>query len=195
MEFTRKELYEKIWTKPMTHVAKEVGLSDVGLGKVCKKHNIPKPSLGYWAKIAHGYKIKKPRLPALEKGASDRIIIIGYVPPKPPLDEKQLDVAQREVNRVNKIIASVSVADSDEAIHSLIIRARKNFSYARTLENGILLPQCKYHLDLKVTKDSLDRALSILNGLFKLLDQCEYAIKIKKDLPSTTEVNLLGETL
>jgi len=41
VRFKRKELYEKVWSTPMTNLSKEYGLSDVGLAKICKKYNIP----------------------------------------------------------------------------------------------------------------------------------------------------------
>lgn len=41
--FTREEFYDLVWSKPMTHLAKEFRLSDVALHKICKKHGIPKP--------------------------------------------------------------------------------------------------------------------------------------------------------
>jgi len=28
----------------------EMGISDIGLAKICKRHNIPRPGLGYWGK-------------------------------------------------------------------------------------------------------------------------------------------------
>jgi hypothetical protein len=34
---TRKELYELIWSKPMTTVAKDFGVSDVWISKICKE--------------------------------------------------------------------------------------------------------------------------------------------------------------
>jgi hypothetical protein len=40
---TRNELYEKIWHTPTIKLARDFGLSDVALGKVCKKHFVPKP--------------------------------------------------------------------------------------------------------------------------------------------------------
>jgi hypothetical protein len=43
MEKSRNELYELVWAKPMTHLAKELGLSDVGLRKICVKYGIPLP--------------------------------------------------------------------------------------------------------------------------------------------------------
>jgi hypothetical protein len=34
----------------MTQLAKEFAISDVALHKVCKKHGIPNPPLGWWEK-------------------------------------------------------------------------------------------------------------------------------------------------
>jgi len=35
-KISRAELYEQVWTVPMTRLAKDYGLSDVGLAKICK---------------------------------------------------------------------------------------------------------------------------------------------------------------
>ena len=51
---TRAELYEKVWTIPMRKLAKEFGISDVGLAKLCRRHEIPLPGRGYWARIQFG---------------------------------------------------------------------------------------------------------------------------------------------
>ena len=50
----RKELHKKVWETPITRLSKEYGLSDVGFAKICKKHNIPRPPRGYWARKATG---------------------------------------------------------------------------------------------------------------------------------------------
>jgi hypothetical protein len=60
---TRAELYELVWSKPMTHVAKYFGMSDVAVRKHCVEHGIPTPPLGYWAKPAHGKTVSRPPLP------------------------------------------------------------------------------------------------------------------------------------
>jgi hypothetical protein len=38
--YTRQELYDLVWSTPMVKLAKEFGLSDVGLRKTCVKHGI-----------------------------------------------------------------------------------------------------------------------------------------------------------
>jgi len=52
--YDRAEIYDKIWSQPIQHVAKEYKVSDVYLIKVCKKLDIPRPGVGYWAKKAAG---------------------------------------------------------------------------------------------------------------------------------------------
>ena len=38
-KFNRQALYDLLWSKPKTVVAAELGLSDVGLGKICREAN------------------------------------------------------------------------------------------------------------------------------------------------------------
>lgn len=64
--YNREKIYGEIWTEPIQHVAKRYGLSDVGLAKVCRKLNIPRPGRGYWAIKAAGKPIPtRPPLPDL----------------------------------------------------------------------------------------------------------------------------------
>ncbi len=54
-EFTvvnRDQLYALVWAKPMSHIARDLGVSDVGLAKLCRRMNIPRPPQGFWARPA-----------------------------------------------------------------------------------------------------------------------------------------------
>jgi hypothetical protein len=71
---SREALYELIWSKPMTHVAKDLGISDVMLGKMCKEQLVPKPPRGYWANLGSDKKravYVKPKLPDLFQKKND----------------------------------------------------------------------------------------------------------------------------
>ena len=50
----RSKLYGTVWQQPMTKAAAELGLPDVGLTKLCRRHSIPVPPRGRWAKVAAG---------------------------------------------------------------------------------------------------------------------------------------------
>jgi hypothetical protein len=66
LTLSREDLYELVWSKPMTELAQDFGLSDVALAKRCRKLGVPIPGRGYWARVAAG---QTPRQPALRKRA------------------------------------------------------------------------------------------------------------------------------
>lgn len=76
--WNRDDLYEEVWSAPLLAVAKKYGMSDVGLGKVCRKLKIPLPGRGYWAKRAAGHVTDRTMLPVIE----DAIWVL-----KPGMDE------------------------------------------------------------------------------------------------------------
>jgi hypothetical protein len=73
--FTREEFYDLVWSKPMTHLAREFAISDVALHKICRRHDIPNPPLGWWAKKDAGKTVKQTPLPMAKAGTADKITI------------------------------------------------------------------------------------------------------------------------
>ncbi|NMM06965.1 hypothetical protein [Polaromonas sp.] len=72
MKINREDLYKRVWETPLTKLAKEFNISDVGLAKACRRSKIPTPPVGYWAKVAHGKSVPKPPLPS----ASDTSLVL-----------------------------------------------------------------------------------------------------------------------
>ncbi len=62
-QLTREQLFELVWSSPVSKVASTLELSDVGLAKHCKREGIPLPPRGYWAKHAAGRAPARPSLP------------------------------------------------------------------------------------------------------------------------------------
>ena len=69
---SREELFALVWERPATEVARELGISDVALGKLCRRLQVPKPPRGYWARVASGKTPRKPPLPAFRKEVEER---------------------------------------------------------------------------------------------------------------------------
>lgn len=63
---SRADLYELVWSKPMTDLARDFGISDVALAKRCRRLGIPVPGRGYWARVDAGQKPHRPLLPTKE---------------------------------------------------------------------------------------------------------------------------------
>ncbi|NSY70315.1 hypothetical protein G6L35_13875 [Agrobacterium tumefaciens] len=51
-----------VWSKPLSKLAQEFGVSDQGLAKACRRCQVPVPPVGYWQKLAHGKRVDQPRL-------------------------------------------------------------------------------------------------------------------------------------
>jgi len=71
-DLTREEVFLLVWGRPTQDVARELGISGVALGRLCKKLQIPKPPPGYWAKVKAGKRDKKPILKEFSESLIDR---------------------------------------------------------------------------------------------------------------------------
>jgi hypothetical protein len=63
----REQIYKDVWTEAAMHVAKRYGISGSMLARICTRLNIPRPSVGYWARSAQARKGNKPQLPPWTK--------------------------------------------------------------------------------------------------------------------------------
>lgn len=70
----------------MTHLAKELGISDVGLAKTCRRHGVPVPPRGYWAQLAAGKALPKTPLPEV---ANDYEVQLATIEPERRNEERQ----------------------------------------------------------------------------------------------------------
>lgn len=64
---SREELFALVWEKPTREVAKEFGVSDVAISKLCARLQVPKPPRGYWARVQSGKTPRQPSLPAFRE--------------------------------------------------------------------------------------------------------------------------------
>ena len=61
--WNRVDLYNEVWNQPLVKLSRKYGISDVRLGKVCRKLKIPHPGRGCWSKRAVGQEIEQKPLP------------------------------------------------------------------------------------------------------------------------------------
>lgn len=90
-EPSREELFAMVWERPSTEVARDLGISDVALTKLCRRLQVPKPSPGYWAKVRAGKEVRRPPLEAFQAERSwhirkrlkrDRVVGSIHLPPR-----------------------------------------------------------------------------------------------------------------
>ncbi|HER20251.1 MAG TPA: hypothetical protein ENO14_04300 [Chromatiales bacterium] len=71
----RAELFERVWSEPVSVLAAKWGLSDRGLAKACRRLKVPVPGRGHWAQVKVGKNVRRPVLPKLREGGGDEIVI------------------------------------------------------------------------------------------------------------------------
>lgn len=89
VRLSRDELYDLVWSTPLSRLAHDFDVSDVALAKWCKKLNVPRPGVGYWAKVQAGHRVTKRKLPKATKDLPTAIYINRIVHPsdaQPPCE-------------------------------------------------------------------------------------------------------------
>src|SRR6201997_2741458 len=109
LTLSREDLYELVWSKPMRDLAKDFGISDVGLAKRCRRLGIPVPGRGYWARVDAGQRLYRPKLPQRDPQWSDDGALT--VAPSP----NQLDVAGTDSEGNQGSESEASIAQRDDA--------------------------------------------------------------------------------
>ena len=88
----RSALYALVWAKPVTRIAAELGISDVGLAKACRRYAIPLPPRGYWAKLEACKNMERPPLP---KPEADHEVELSSQPPDEYKTRREREKADR----------------------------------------------------------------------------------------------------
>ena len=78
--FRREDLYRLVWTSPVSEIAARLGVSDVGLAKLCRRAGVPIPGRGYWARTEAGQAVEPVPLQEAPKGLPEWLRIRGAKP-------------------------------------------------------------------------------------------------------------------
>jgi hypothetical protein len=162
----RTELYDLVWLKPMTHLAKEYGLSDVGLRKICVRHGIPTPPLGYWAKLAHGKPGRQIPLPDPEGGAGEDVHLV--VRPRKITPPEVLAARQTAFGLESRPENMIEVPSRrPEDLHPVAEKIEKALWKARPDEEGFVHCDRKGLPRVEIGPGSIDRAVILIDTFIK----------------------------
>ena len=110
MGLTREDLYELVWSMPMTKAGEKLGVSDAAVRKACVKTKIPRPPQGYWL----SQRLQKRPKPALPDFSGEDLVFIN--PPvaiaKP--EETHSELPEGVLKHVEKGLRASVTAESGE---------------------------------------------------------------------------------
>lgn len=168
----REKLYEQVWTIPGARLAPLYGISDVALAKVCKRHKIPRPPRGYWARLAAGQKPRKTPLPKLRDGSPFHIL--GWNMPD-------------EVYEVNAAIPPgvaqkpSTVTEPPPSPHELVASAQTQLAAAKADQNGLLRTDPASALEVCVSVAAMPRCLALFESLIRKWDARGGSVRVTAD--------------
>ncbi len=162
---TRVELYNQVWSTPVAQLSRILGYSDVGIAKMCRKHEIPRPPRGYWAKKQAG---QSPRQVPLPDPSNNCVIEL-----RDP-DMNHFSQTPAEAAAVDR--PPIKVAETLRGCHNLVSQANEQLQGAETDQHGILITPQNPVLAIHVSKKSLRRALLLMDAILKAAEASHYEI-------------------
>lgn len=196
---TRQEMFDLLWSTPRAAVLGKLGITEVQLGLICGFHRIPRPTKAYWAQKEKGEEPRRPALPPIadpwrelitdrprrfedmplvlqgvapepiaesEEQASTPVPVAKQAPIPKPAPAPRQQPARRGPARTQRTALWSRVRRPHQAIAESVelIRAAKPVDGVVSYGGGNIL-------ELRVGRDSLERAVFILDGLVRALEK------------------------
>jgi len=176
IKIERKQLHKQVWSKPMTKLAKDYGISDVGLKKICKKLNIPTPPRGYWAKVHGGQKPNRTRLPRLKYCQDDTYYLDpqNELAPEPELG----DDARQIIDKIERI-AEIPIPKRLVRPHPLVAGALAKMKKTQPDKYNIVRIFGDSCIDIRVSRQSINRACRIANAFVRFIEKHGFELSIR----------------
>jgi hypothetical protein len=163
---SREELYELVWSIPMIRVAEKFSVSGSYMARVCSVLNVPRPEMGYWAKLEVGKAPARPALPEALPG--DQLFWSREGDPPLPRVRAVTATSAPAQPRARRVV---------NGIHGLIQGAKQHYERGYKVEEGQLLRPYKRQLvDVTASATGLDKALAFANDVFNTLESNGYRV-------------------
>lgn len=174
-DYSRKQLFDLVWSKPMTTVSSEVGLTDRGLAKICSRHKIPVPPRGYWAKVHAGAPATKPQFLELRDKSLDTISIKA-TQNDVPAELRFMRARNKEVSQ--KALESApppapGFVDQNVHIHKAVRATAKFLRTNKPDQDGAIRTTKANQFAVVVSGWTTERAIGCLNQLAIAVDVLE----------------------
>lgn len=199
---TREELYELVWSEPISKLAERFDISGPGLAKRCRRHDIPVPERGYWARLKAGKHPPRRPLPPRGHGMPEHVSVVGShhghyaprisdqallameLPPPPVFLESIEDLRDRVQKLVGRIARPGNLSSAHATIARLLEEDEARLERHRTQRYPSVFDQPLFVSPLA------RRRLRIANALFLALSRAGMRCSIAGKIPDAFTVNV-----
>ncbi len=179
--FTRKELYDLIWSEPTSSIFKKYNLSYSGLKKICTSMDIPLPKSGHWQKIQFGKAVSIEPLSSEYSGEKEITLFLKGEGDQNNLNLlSPIEILQQEIEHDFKLL--LIVPDKLTKPDELIIPAKGSLTQKRPygLHNGLAYTSSG-EISICAKPENVARALCFMDTFIKLLRARGHRIEIKNN--------------
>ena len=172
-ELTRRAMYDLVWSRPMTKVAEELGISDVALKKICDKHRVPTPPRGYWAKRDAGKPTKQIQFHSTSDPQREHIVIHGSRNNLAPEIREVLEQERERRKSKPKTASPAEVAPTvpPRDVHPAISATAKALRRAKPGADEVIGASGHGCCGIEVGAASLERTIAVLDCIARALDE------------------------
>lgn len=165
VEFTRKELYNIVWSTTLSKLTEQYAYTNDGIKKICKQFDIPMPDGSYWSKLKFNKQFKKEKLNPIFSGVDKIILTIREEGNPINVNQTPLTIRTKEIENDTKapLIVPEKLSRPD-----ILIQNTKDFYSKRKKEQYYRNDKVDI-VSISVQNEHLDRALRIMDTFIKLL--------------------------
>jgi hypothetical protein len=171
-KFNRRELFDLVWSEPLSRIATKYSISDNGLRKICKRMNIPLPQMGHWQKVQYGKSVRIPKLPDKFEG-KDEIILgekcVNENEQDSPLSQLKNRIKQIECDQRISLSVPERLTKPDILVKNTIEYYDAIKRFHRSHSSYEHYPDRKGTLNIKTSENNTQRALRIMDTIIKVL--------------------------
>lgn len=203
-QFSRKEFFDLMWSKPIKDIAPTFEMSDVGLAKICRANGIPLPGRGYWAKLQAGKAVPAAQLPPRGLGMSETIrvghdrwqerdetderLMAEEIPPAPDFPESLESLTKRVTKLVGKVAYVRDLNRTHGAIARLLADDAKRIEKLKAMTYPSSWDQPYF-----VSPYERQR-LKLVNSIFLALAKLDMVGSVQGRNPSEFSIRVVGGT-
>lgn len=175
---TREKLYEQVWAMPVMAIAERYGMTGTGLAKICKRLVVPVPPRGYWARVQAGQTVKKSPLPAPRRGQPVEHRFQRWLSEEAAFLE--CDGVRSDLEKDFARIGRPELAPDGSKLHPVLVGASSLLRETKDVASTLRERPCA---DITVGPDLLDRALRVLDALFRMLEASGFKAEVTVPTP------------
>ena len=163
----------------MTKLAAQFKISDVTLTKICRRHEIPLPGRGFWARVAAEQRLKRPELglPSRPELEVIRIYPSSHAHLKPEIREAEQEAKAMESSADRKILVSQRLVD----LHPIAQATLQGLRKAKANDHGVVASFGPELFFVAVSPSQVDRSIRILNAVARASAERSFSVERGKN--------------